>query len=664
MAISPMKKIALIAPRGLLEPLLEAVQQLEHLQVSAMSPSEAELTDEQPLIQQFDAKHQVPLTNEEALQYLVKRHHRIERAIHQHEAYQPKVSLWHKLTAKQPTVSFDELQQHGAQFDEYKVVDRTNKLTKRLQRIQEKIEDIKLEQEALRKWRNLEITPKMARDFEVVKLIIGTVPSTQEDPFIKFIKQHDELEHDILFVTDTEYGVLVFLKDLENDDLLLELKAYQFVPFEYEHEILPKVRFEYLQEQQAQLEQERQGIIEELSQAQQLSDALRLQADYVQNLQAREQAKLLTGRTTHLIAIEGWIEEVNVESFVMRVQSEFQDQVVIRQFDVMDEELSKVPIKLNNHPLIEPFEVVTQMFALPKYNELDPTPFLMPFYLTFFGMMVADLGYGIFLALVTWLAMTFFNVSDTMSKNLRLFHLIGWSTAVWGIIYGSFFGFSLSFKLIDMNQDVTTILVLSVIFGFIQLIVAFLLNSYLQYRRKAYIESYVSGLAWVMILIGIALYIVGTVFPQYAIIGSVGKWLAILNAVGIIIASIVDAKSPIGIGIGLYNLYGMSGYVGDLVSYSRLMALGLSGGSIAVAFNMIVAVLPPIARFSIGIVLFVALHALNFALGMLGGYVHGARLMFVEFFGKFYEGGGKPFKPLNVSGKYTKVKTKHHLEGK
>lgn len=665
MAVSPMMKVTLITSRDLLEDLLLEVQQLQHVQVNDLAqPDDTADKDEQPIIQQFDAKHQVQLTDDEALQYLAKRQRRIERAIEQHERHLPKPSFWQKIKTEQPSVTFEEIEAHGNAFNEYAVVNRANKLTKRLQSIQEELQTIKIERDYLEKWKYLEVTPKMASTFQFVKIVIGTVPSTQEDPFIKFIKQHEDLEHDVVFMNDIEYGVLIFLKDLENEAVLSELKEYQFVPFDYDYDKLPMERIFELDEQAKQLETNRQSIIDEMSQTHNLLEELKLQSDYVENLHSREKTKLLVGRTRHLIAIDGWIEQENISTFTHHIQELFGEQVVLRQAEVTDKDIANVPIKLKNHPLVEPFEVVTEMYGLPKYDEIDPTPFLMPFYLTFFGMMVADVGYGLILALVTGFVLKFLKPQATTAKNLRLFHWIGWSVVAWGAIYGSFFGYSLPYKLIDMNNDVTKVLVVAMIFGFIQMVIAFLLNTYQQAKRKDYLNAYIGGLSWAMIFVGIALMVVGNFLSQWAFLAPIGKWLAIINAVGIVIASVLNAKSLIGIGSGLYNLYGISSYFGDLVSYSRLMALGLSGASIAAAFNTIVEILPPLARFTVGVVLFIVLHLLNFGLSMLGGYVHGIRLVFVEFFGKFYEGGGKPFKPLNVASKYVKIKTKYNLEEK
>lgn len=155
--------------------------------------------------------------------------------------------------------------------------------------------------------------------------------------------------------------------------------------------------------------------------------------------------------------------------------------------------------------------------------------------------------------------------------------------------------------------------------------------------------------------------VIGMFVPGMGLLMTIGAGIAITNAIGIVIVSVVQAKSLLGLGTGLYNLYNASGYVGDLVSFTRLMALGLSGASIGSAFNLIVGLFPPVGRFTIGVVLFILLHAINLFLSLLSGYVHGARLIFVEFFGKFYEGGGKPFTPLKSAEKYVKI-TKSHSE--
>ncbi|MDO4432648.1 MAG: V-type ATP synthase subunit I [Aerococcaceae bacterium] len=640
MAISPMKKVVILAEKERLETLLVSLQQLQQLEIIDLFTQEA--------WQQYARQHDIVLDE------LARRRAQLTHTLNHYKQYVPKPTLWQTLTTDKPSISFEQLQQEGQQFAENEVVEQATAQKERLKWLGETIEQLTQEHQQLAKWQSVELIPQQLTQFEWIRAVMGTVPNTTEDPYIKFVREHPDLSHELLFMNETEYGLLVFLKE----DVWSELLAQEFKPFEYVHDILPKERLVELEQQIQAFKEEQQQLLADLSQVEPLVSQLQLQSDYVGTLYERERVKANIGSFDYLIAIEGWIEASNVQALAQALQTE---KVVLRLYDVDEQDAENVPVQLRNHALIEPFEVVTEMYALPKYNELDPTPYLMPFYLTFFGMMVADLGYGVLLALLTFFALKKLKLSQSMNKNMRLFHFIGWSTAAWGLIYGSWFGFSLPFKLIDMNTSVTSVLILSVFFGFLQLLVAFFLNAKLQWKRREYVAAYSSSIAWILIFIGTFLYVVGTFVPQFAMLQSPSKWLIILNAVGIVAATIFETKSVAGLGIGLYNLYGASSYVGDLVSYTRLMALGLSGGSIAVAFNMLVEMLPTVGRFTIGIVLFVALHLLNFFLSMLGGYVHGARLIFVEFFGKFYEGGGKAFKPLKAQEEYYTI-TNHWEE--
>ena len=331
-------------------------------------------------------------------------------------------------------------------------------------------------------------------------------------------------------------------------------------------------------------------------------------------------------------------------------------------YAIMTDEIPKkhfdfVPTVLKNNALVEPFESVTEMYSLPKYNDIDPTPFMMPFYLVFFGMMSADLGYGLVLMLGTFAAMKFFNMDKGMARFIKFFHLLSYSVIVWGLIYGSFFGATLPIQLLSTTDDVITILLLSVVFGFIQMVYGLIINGVVKWKQQQRSSSYVDGLAWAGVLIGLALLIVDMMIMPNAIIRTLSYILIFANVIGIILVSTMASKNKgLGFALGLYNLYGVTGYVGDLVSYTRLMALGVSGGSIAVAFNMIVQYLPTAARFSVGIILIIALHALNIFLTYLSAYVHTARLQYVEFFGKFYEGGGRPLSPLKTLEKHIYLK--------
>ena len=436
------------------------------------------------------------------------------------------------------------------------------------------------------------------------------------------------------------------------------MKEYGFKPFEYDHEELPAERVAQLKANIRQQEAVAEALTESLAASKNELDQLKVQLDYLCNLSSRQESKNQLASTQNLAALEGWIESNQVQALEACLTEQFGQSILIQVREIREDEEDKVPTKLKNNALVEPFELVTEMYSLPKYGDKDPTPVVSLFYFVFFGMMVADIGYGLLLFVGTSLALHFLHVKPGLAKNLRFFRLLGVAVIIWGLVYGSFFGFELPFALISTSSDAMTILVISVVFGFVTVLAGLFLSGLKNIRLKDYAEAYNAGFAWVLILLGLLLLALGNFFPSLSFAATIGQWLAIINALGILAVSIVSAKSLAGLGSGLFNLYNVSGYVGDLVSFTRLMALGLSGASIGSAFNLIVSLFPPVARFSIGILLFIALHLVNMFLSFLSGYVHGARLIFVEFFGKFYDGGGKPFTPLKPSEKYVQQSKK------
>ena len=360
--------------------------------------------------------------------------------------------------------------------------------------------------------------------------------------------------------------------------------------------------------------------------------------------------------------IRAWVNEEDQELLMNQLQAEH-DQALFFSFESPTKEQimeNKVPTKLRNNRFVSPFEILTGMYSVPKYEEIDPTPWMAPFYLVFFGMMVADLGYGFLTFIGTTLALKYLILPRGTEKFVRLFQILSISIMIWGGIYGSLFGVSLPFQLLVPTEDFMTIFVLSLVFGGIQIYTGLFLAAKEHIKKKDYLSAVSKGFSWQGILTGIFIAAAGSLFLDSPLLTTIGTYLALFCAFLVLLIPMIQSKSKVGgFFSGLYELYGVTGYIGDFVSYSRLMALGISGGSIAMAFNMLVATMPTAARYSVGILLLVALHALNIFLSMLGAYVHAARLQYVEFFGKFYEGGGRPFQTFKTAEKYINVDEKN-----
>ena len=604
MAISPMQHLSLVLPTNLMDELLLSLQSEESVQIYDLSEQE----DWQVAFQTSDGSKGSSLRMDE----LRRREEQLEKAIQALEPFIPQKKGLEKLKEAPLSLSFHDLESHGVIRDEQRLLQSVQKQLAVLAKARDRIPQAQEEIASLEKWATLTTTPDQLKRFRYVRGLIGTIPNSEQDQARQALLAHPDVEVDVVFSSETEHGVVVLYKSGDLTDLQDTLTSSHFKEFDYQGETLPKERLEQLKREIKEQGAVEAATLETLSQAKEDLNQLKYQLDYVLSLGTREEAKGSLASTAHLVALEGWIETA--------------------------------------------FELVTEMYALPKYYEKDPTPIVSLFYFVFFGMMVADIGYGLLLTLATGFALKAFQLQPSAAKNLRFFCLLGISVALWGVVYGSFFGFEMPFALISTTTNAMTILILSVVFGFITVLVGLFLGGMKNVRLKDYTEAYNAGFAWVLILLGLMLLAVGNILPGLSYLVPIGQWLAILNAIGILVVSIVSAKKLSGLAAGLFNLYNVSGYVGDLVSFTRLMALGLSGASIGSAFNLIVNLFPTLGRFTVGLVLFVLLHAINMFLSFLSGYVHGARLIFVEFFGKFYEGGGKPFQPLKPSERYVKTK--------
>ena len=651
MAISQMRQLSLLLPKELLDQLLFYLQGLESVQIHDLRQEEDWQADfEQALVGRPDQQL--------SQQDLLSRQEKLERLIAELEPFMPKKKLLESLKEEPLELSFAALEQAGKARDEVALLEGISKQLKVLQEAKGQIEADRLEVAALEKWVPLELTPQAAATFSHLGALIGTIPNTDDDALRLALGAHPDLKFQEVFTDDTEQGVLIFYKTGSLEEVRKILKEYGFKPFEYDHAELPAERIAQLKANIRQQEAVADAMTKSLAASKNELDQLKVQLDYLCNLSSRQESKNQLASTQNLAALEGWIESNQVQALEACLTEQFGQSILIQTREIRQDEEDKVPTKLKNNALVEPFELVTEMYSLPKYGDKDPTPVVSLFYFVFFGMMVADIGYGLLLFVGTSLALHFLHVKSGLAKNLRFFRLLGVAVIIWGLVYGSFFGFELPFALISTSSDAMTILVISVVFGFVTVLAGLFLSGLKNIRLKDYAEAYNAGFAWVLILLGLLLLALGNFFPSLAFAAMIGQWLAIINALGILAVSIVSAKSLAGLGSGLFNLYNVSGYVGDLVSFTRLMALGLSGASIGSAFNLIVSLFPPVARFSIGILLFIALHLVNMFLSFLSGYVHGARLIFVEFFGKFYDGGGKPFTPLKPSEKYVQQSKK------
>ncbi len=338
------------------------------------------------------------------------------------------------------------------------------------------------------------------------------------------------------------------------------------------------------------------------------------------------------------------------------------------EFTDPDEE-EDVPVKLSNKGFFSPIEFITKMYSLPSYREVDPTSIFTFFYIIFFGIMFGDVGYGILLIIGSWLAVKKFHMNEGgAGKLMRVIFYSGISSVFWGFMFGSFFGDlipvvgrvflgkELAFNPIwlDPAKEPMVFLAFSCACGVVHLFVGMGIKAYEEIKQGKFLDACNDVFVWYLIVLGLCMWLFGGMVSEALV--PVGMWMAIAGFALALILPIIIAKG-IGKALGIWNIYsGVTGNLSDILSYSRLLGLGLASTSIAQVFNFLASMG---GKTVVGVVMFILIflvgHALNFAINALGAFVHSCRLQYVEFFGKFYEGGGREFEPFNRNTKYINI---------
>ena len=381
-------------------------------------------------------------------------------------------------------------------------------------------------------------------------------------------------------------------------------------------------------------------------------DALRVYADRLSAEAAKDQntERLLTDGT--ILFFEGWApaEKLSaVGALLDKLGCAWEAS------DPTEDEISKVPVQLKNNWFTKPLNMVTEMYSLPAYNNVDPNPLMAPFFILFYGIMMADMGYGLLMILASVLVTRKYHPKGTMGNLFSLMGLCGVSTFIMGAITGGFFGdfltqvvllttgkdFALPALFTPLN-DTLMILVGAMCLGFVQIATGMVISMVQKFKKGQVMDAVWEEITWFIVFTGIGLMVLG-VTPIVLYAGLV-----------LVIAGPVITGKGLGKITGIFgSLYNhITGYFGDILSYSRLMALMLAGSVIAQVFNTLGAIPGNIIIF---IIISMAGNALNFALNLLGCYVHDLRLQCLEYFGKFYEDGGKPFRPLAINTKFVDI---------
>ena len=424
----------------------------------------------------------------------------------------------------------------------------------------------------------------------------------------------------------------------------------------------PTENIRRLEQECREIEAQRRREIEAIAAYGGARDELKAGLDRVQQELATEGVKERLLTEGAILYLEGWLPAEETGALEKALKS---FDCALELSDPAPEEYPQVPIKLKNNIFTRCMNTVTEMYSLPAYDGVDPNPLMAPFFIVFFGVMMADMGYGLLMILGTQ-----FVLRKTKPKNpnfMELFFWCGVSTFIVGALTGGFFGdfipqllkiinpastFELPALFTPLN-DTMPIMAGSLVMGLIQIFTGMTVSVVKKIQNGDFVDALFSEITWWIILAGVALFVCGALLPVPAVLGTVGKAVLIVGILMLVLGGTRNAK---GFGkvtclVGLvYN--GVTGYFSDTLSYIRIMALMLSGSVIASVFNTLGATFGNVILF---VIISMVGNALNLALNLLGCYVHDLRLQCLEFFGRFYKEGGRPYQPLAINTKYVDV---------
>lgn len=510
-------------------------------------------------------------------------------------------------------------------------------------------------------WTPLDIPLDIA-DTASVSFLFGTIPAQVKPDAVREVLAESAPACELILASSSheQHCVFVICHKADLSAAMQALRQYGFARVSFG--VTAMTAAQALEDAQSQLERiggeggEIERLQREVGAYASARAALRLASDRLMLDREKNLAEQSLGETGSTFILEGWSPVTSRD----RLEKLFGKFCCAYEFSEPEPD-DDVPVRLVNNRLTEPYFMVTEMYSLPKYGNIDPNALIMPFFSVFFGIMYADIGYGAVLALIGILIKKMFRPRRTMKHMSGLAIQCGITTIIFGILFGSCFGDAIPvvsemfghridlWTLVNPLEDPMTILIGSLVLGFIQIVFGMGVKAYILIRDGHPLDALFDVGSWWLLFAGIGVGALGG-----------GWYVAIAGALALILTQ--GRAKPTFIGKivgGISSLYDITSYFGDVLSYSRLMALLLATCVIASVINT----LGSMTGFLFPIV-FIAGHGFNMAINVIGTFVHSARLQYLEFFKTFYEDGGKPFSPLSLdSAKYVYVSKEENRNG-
>ncbi len=544
------------------------------------------------------------------------------------------------------------------------------KIEDRINSLKTKINRLNNDKESLMPWINLSLALESSGT-DQTRFIKGNIPV-----MIDLDEISDELEMQSDYIhfestgrdKDWHYIIVVCLAQ-EYRETFSVLKKYGFSEF-FNKSFVGTAKSN-VQKIESEISKLKEEIQVKQKQAEKYSDDLDNIKAYYDSLKVETDKFTAMNRmisTQSTFAFRGWVPAAYAEDISTKLISQWNCYVVIEQ----PGEDEQFPVLLKNPPLAGSVEMITGMYSLPDCREADPNRIVAPFFFMFFGLMLGDGGYGLLLAAFSGIAIWKFRMEESTKRFMKMMMYCGIATIFWGAMFGGWFGDLIPALAGDPKRDISIwfnpindpeyLLMWSLLFGVIHMFVGIGIKGYNFIKQKKYLDAIIDSLFWYVLFTGLIMVVmpfVPAVDQNFALdASSYGKYVLLTGIILIVLSGIKDAKNLfVGLFKGIAKLYDLISFLSDVLSYSRILALGLATSVIATIVNQ----MAMMAGFNVlgsvvFILVFIAGHSLNIALNSLSAYVHSSRLQYIEFFGKFYKGGGKAFSPLKIDTDYIKLK--------
>lgn len=528
--------------------------------------------------------------------------------------------------------------------------------------------------DTLKQWVGLDI-PLNFRGTSSTAAFIGSVPYGITAGQMEEKIDAAACSAEVIFSAREQTNLFILCPKADAENVSDQLRSLSFVPVQEQDGMTPRELINSCAEEKARLKISEEKSVQRITGLAGNRRKLKFAVDYLQMRKDKYEALDKLGFTDKTFVLTGYIPQKYADALKNEIEKKY--TAVVEYSEPGEDE--EVPVLLENSRFSAPVEGITKMYAMPSKRDVDPTPVMSFFYYLFFGMMLSDAGYGVLMVIGTTIALKKFRLESAMKKTLTMFRNCGISTIIWGALFGSWFGdivqvvgreffhkeigsIALWFQPLD---DPIKLLLYSFALGILHLFLGVAVSFKMAWNEGRKVDAFLDTVPIYLTILGVAPLAAGILTSVPAILKTIGTYMLIAGVALLVLTSGRSSKSVLGKFFGgLYALYNTAtGYLSDILSYSRLLALGLATGSIAGVINLIGTMPQNMAiKAVLLVVVFIVGHTANLAINLLGAYVHTDRLQFVELFSKFYTGGGREFSPLAVNTKYIRFKEENSNE--